>query len=211
MRWLLLILLLAAPGRAGAAAPPPFADALPWERLAGAHPGDWAEYVVHVGGHPVGPWLRLLVVGPGAGGTWVEIWISQRPGSATQAYRLLLGDRGGVRRVVARLLGGQSREMPPPAAAPTRKSSAPTEWTRRGEEVVQTEAGSLRAEATESWSGGERIACAWFAPEVPVLGLVRLDLAGGSGLELHRWGRGGNGVVEVPDPPPPREAHADRR
>jgi len=195
----LLLLLVGFAAPAAAAGPLPFARALPWDHVASAHAGDWAEYVVRVGDHPVGPWLRFLVLGHDESGTWVEIWISENRGSATQAYRLLVDERGRTRRLVGRLLGGPSRELPlpndadegpPDAAAPA--------FVTLGEEAVQTGAGILRATRIESRDGPRWVARAWVAREVPIFGLARMDLASGTGLELSGWGRGGRGVVDLP-------------
>jgi hypothetical protein len=194
----LILLFAALPARANPALP--FAEALPWSRIGSAPAGDWAEYMVRVGEHPVGPWLRFLVVGPAAdGGTWLEIWISERPGSATQAYRLLVDAHGRTRRVIGRMLGGASRELPiPEVDAEGPPPDGAVEFVELGEESVPTRAGALRAVRTEARRGAGWLARAWLAQQVPVFGLVRLDLASGAGLELHRWGRGGKGVVTVP-------------
>lgn len=193
----LLLLLVAAPAPA---TPVPFADTLPWDRVQGADPGDWAEYAMRVGDHPVGPWLRFLVVGPGAeGGTWLEVWISQRPGSATQAFRILVDERGRALRVIGRLLGGPSRDLPlPDATAEVGAPAARADYLPLGAEPVQTGAGVLQATRLEAREGPRWVARAWVAPEVPVFGLARMDLASGAGLELSGWGRGGRGVVDLP-------------
>lgn len=201
IRPLLFAFVLLAALPAWASAPLPFAGALPWERVANAHPGEWAEYVVRVGDHPVGPYLRFTVIGPAevGGGTWLEIWISERPGSATQAYRLLVDEKGQPQRVIGRLLGGASRELPVPRPdEPGPPPAPPRSFVERGEESVPTRAGVVQATRTEARDGATWIARAWLARSVPVLGLVRLDLASGAGLELHGWGRRGKGVVTVP-------------
>ena len=195
---LALFVLLVCASRAGAA-PLPFAEALPWARVAAAHAGDWAEYAVRVGEHPVGPWLRFRVLGSAPeGGTWIEVWISERPGSATQAYRLLVDADGRPRRVVARLLGGASRELELPDERDEGPPSSDPTLVTLGEEPVQTGAGTLLATRVESRQGPSWVVRAWVASEVPVFGLARIDLPSGTGLELSGWGRGGKGVVELP-------------
>jgi len=196
-----ITLLLAPP----AAALDAFAGALPWDRLASAHPGEWAEYAMRAEGRVTGPWLRFLVVGPAAGGEgiWLEVWISSRPGSATQAWRMLLtGDPaapGGVARLIGRSFGGPSRalELPPPeepVQGPPGAGAA--RWIAGEDETLLTEAGSIRARSASLYREGVLLARSWVAPAVPVFGLVRLELQGGGGLELHAWGRAGRGVVD---------------
>lgn len=164
-------------------------------------PGAWVEYAVQVGGVSVGPWIRFLAV-PGTGDAKepeLEIWLSQRPGSATQAFRLRASGEEGARGVVARLLGGPSRllEVEAPAAA---RAAAPPSVAPIGEGPVQTDAGTFRSRAVEIRREGKRIGKAWIAEGVPLFGLVRLELASGAGLELSGMGQEGRGVVNEPIP-----------
>lgn len=121
-------------------------NVLPWGELLKGAPGTWAEYALLVGNHPVGPYLRFLILGEertsSAGGAWIELWISQRPGSATQAYRMLLVDhptRGvEVRRAFARLLGGEVQELdladlPGIAPTPRGEGSSPKTHSSKSE------------------------------------------------------------------------------
>ena len=212
-RWLGLVVVLLSFARPAAATPlDPFAGALPWEKLAAAHPGDWAEYAMRTGEGTTGPWLRFLVVGPAedGSGTWLEVWISTRPGSATQAWRLLLtGDPaapGGAARVVGRAFGGQSRELELPPPPPPSRAAAGS-WTTGPEEPLQTNAGTIRARSATLHQDGTWLARSWISPAVPVFGLVRLELQGGGGIELHAFGRGGRNVVDLPTASESRPGH----
>src|SRR5690606_5195455 len=56
MWWPGLVLALLSLARPASATPlDPFAGALPWERLAAAHPGDWAKYAMRTGEGTTGP------------------------------------------------------------------------------------------------------------------------------------------------------------
>lgn len=183
-----------APGAARGALP--FADALPVEALADAHEGAWAEYVTVVGGEPVGPWVRFLAGAREAGGRWIEVWISSRPGSASQAFRLLLDPAapGGVARVRGRLLGGPIRDLP--WDAPGGAGAAAGAWSTLGTESIQTAVGTLRTRRAELRRAGRRAATAWLDAAIPVLGLARLELANGAALEIHAWGSAGRSILE---------------
>lgn len=193
----------------------PWAAHLPWERLARAEAGTWAEYSMISEERAVGPWLRFLSLGPGPeGGHWVEIWISQRPGSGTQAFRLLLrGDPsqpGSVIRASARLMGGPAQEirvelLQGDLSTATQPPMTGTSTTM--EAPVQTEAGTFRSQLVELRSGTE-VVRSWFAEAVPLFGLVRLQLPSGVGLELQGMGRDGVPMIEIPSTvqPEPRSA-----
>lgn len=206
-------LVFAAPAAAANEAGTPFVQ-LPWATFSGGEPGTWVEYASLVGGYPVAPYLRVLLLGTekveGTEATWIEIWISQRPGSATQAFRLLVeGDPsrpGGIRKARVRLLGGRVQEVPPEDLMPTDPATghdvAMVSRPRLDSETtsILTAAGSFESRlATLGRSG--RDTKLWLSPAVPVFGLVRLEIAGRAGLELHAMGTGGRGVVE--DAPAP--------
>ena len=201
MRFAIVVALLLLAARASASPLAPF-SVLDARALTRAEPGAWAEYLTVVGGHPVGPWVRILALGPAeqADGFWIEVWISQRPGSATQAFRMLLVDDpgvpGGVAQVVGRILGGPPQKLPLPEAPPAQ--GAQGTWVRGAIEAVQTSAGTIRARRAELIRDGKPVARAWLDAELPILGLARLELASGVGLELYAFGRGGIGVVDLP-------------
>ncbi len=193
---------------------------LPWSKLVDGEAGRWVEYALLVGGYPMGPYLRFLVmeaeVVDGVAGTWVEIWISQRPGSASQAYRLLVtGDPsqpGGIRKAAMRLLGGKIREIPPEDLLPPdptsgggcrggRCISVPRLLPEKS--AVLTPAGSFESQLAVLGPGGRQGTKAWFSSEVPLFGLVRLELASQIGLELHAMGSDGKSVMQ------PRSANAE--
>lgn len=199
MRAIALALLLLSVAARARAQGPSLSRELPWDRFEAAPVGTWVEYVLVQGDKAVGPYLRLTALGsaPG-GGTWLEIWVSQRPGSATQAFRLRI-EGGKVKGTWARLLGGKPQELPleergdDPLPMPVDGASL-----QAGEPApIQTAAGTYRAVPAELRSGGGRIARSWISPEVPLLGLVRLERADGTSLELHGVGKDGRGVVEV--------------
>lgn len=182
----------------------PWANHLPWERMATAKTGTWVEYVMGTEEKSTGPWLRFLALGQGPrGGVWVEIWISQRPGSASQAFRLLLrgdpGKPGGILEAHARLLGGAVQEIPVDLlplgeerpGLPGERPSVSTEET-----AVQTEAGTFRAHLVEMGTGPTKVR-GWFSRSIPLFGLVRLCLPEGQNLELHGMGEGGLPVIDV--------------
>jgi len=195
----------------------PTLDLLPWKAALGSTSGDWAEYALLIGGYPVGPYLRFLVVGQdvfeGRPATWIELWISQRPGSASQAYRMLVAaDRSGkvaVRRTLVRLLGGEVQEIAPEELIGSggsgdrgpRPAEAPRVMGQAQPTAVLTPAGSFvsRLVRFDDRADGAK---AWFSERVPLFGLVRLETAGQLGLELHATGTGGESVVAVPPAAP---------
>lgn len=197
---------LSTPAVAGEAEPTAELPRLPWGSFAKAPPGTWVEYATLVGGHPVAPFLRVLVVGDevvdGEAGTWIEIWMSQRPGSATQAFRLLLSTNPesarAIRKARVRLLGGKVQDVPTDAwsrADPAKRGVA----GGPGAPQLQSETTSL---LTPAGSFPCRLAKAgdaklWLSTRVPVFGLVRMEIPGRAGLELHAMGSGGRGVVEA--------------
>lgn len=212
-------LLVALPAPSPAALPShdgsaPALSLLPWSSFTKGEPGVWVEYATLVGGHPVAPYLRVLLLGDGVAGgekgTWIEVWISQRPGSASQAFRLLVGTgpgkAGAILSARVRLLGGRVQEIEPEAwaaGAGGGQSSGPGAHHILPDVVaVLTPAGSFPSRMARA--GGAKI---WISSAVPAFGLVRLDLPRGAGLELHAIGTGGRGVVEdaapALDSPPP--------
>ncbi|HWV39612.1 MAG TPA: hypothetical protein VN033_14180 [Vulgatibacter sp.] len=205
-------LILASPASARERAPgtggtvPPL-GVLPWSSFTTGEPGTWVEYATLVGGHPVPPYLRVILLGDGAaggeGGAWIEIWLSQRPGSAGQAFRVLVGTspgrEGAILAARARLLGGKVQEIAPDAWAAHAGgdgASVPGRPQLLPEVVsVLTPAGSFPSRMARA---GE--AKLWISSAVPGLGLVRLELPARAGLELHAIGTGGRGIVEEPVP-----------
>lgn len=207
--WIVGVSLFLAPGSTRAILPGPLSSHLPWERLTEAKAGVWVEYVLLSDKGDKGPWLRFLALGPGPSeGRWVEIWISQRPGSGSQAFRLLVkgdpGDPNALLKAYARLLGGSVQEIPvdelkwtdaPPGALHLRS-------TRYGpsleeETAVQTEAGTFRSRSVVAGEG-DQVVRAWFSVSIPLFGLVRLSLPSGLSLELHSMGEGGVPMIEPP-------------
>jgi len=190
---------------------------LPWSSFAKAPPGTWVEYATLVGGHPVAPYLRVLVVGDdvvaGEAGTWIELWMSQRPGSATQAFRLFLsgaqGSAGSIRKARVRLLGGEVRDIPADAwaqADAARVAEGGQVAPRMHSETVSllTPAGSFPC--TLARAGDAKL---WISPKVPAFGLVRMEIPGRAGLELHATGSGGRGVVETTNAEAERSVESD--
>jgi len=189
----------------GAAAPS--LALLPWSSFTSGEPGLWVEYATLVGGHPVAPYLRVLLLGEGiAGGetgTWIEVWISQRPGSASQAFRLLVGTApgkaGAILAARVRLLGGRVQEIEPEAwaaGADGENGSARSALHVLPDVVsVLTPAGSFPSRMARA--GDAKI---WISSAVPGFGLVRLELPRRAGLELHAMGTGGRGVVDEAAP-----------
>ena len=198
-------LLCAWVGQAAASPLGAYAAALPLDEIHGASPGAWVEWVTAVGGHPVGPWVRLRVDGPAKDepGTWIELWISDRPGSATQAFRLLVQQAadpaGWIRRIEGRMLGGEVRTLPRPEGGAGGGTAPPTgTWVLGSETAVQTHAGTLRGRSARLLGPEGITATAVFSERLPLLGLVRLELANGSGLELHAWGHAGRSAFPAP-------------
>ncbi|AKU93308.1 hypothetical protein [Vulgatibacter incomptus] len=198
------------------------APVLPWARVTRSQPGAWAEYALLLGGYPIAPYIRFTIVGPdvraGSRGTWVEIWISQRPGSATQAYKLFVSSEpatpGRLLEAKVRLLGGPVRDLPPseipglvPGAGGSAAATGRAIEPRLLEETttVQTPAGSFVSRLALLDANAKLPSRAWFADAVPLFGLVRLELAKEIGLELHAFGSGGASVMDE-DPPPSVEA-----
>lgn len=168
-------------------------------------PGTWVELAVTAGGVEVGPYLRFIVAAPDPEGVWIELWISQRPGSGSQAFRLLLapeeGGRFAVRRVTHRLLGGEPVELPledemlaeAEGRGATGHGAARPAGTRRlrtaaRQESVLTHAGTFRAERVEVWEGDEHVSTLWRSAAVPLFNLVKADFGGVLGMEVHGMG-----------------------
>lgn len=179
---------------------------LPWERLRESPPGSWVELAPLIGGVPTKPYLRFLVVEKEGAGTWLEIWISERAGSASLVYLLLVEARtdGGVtvRRVLSRTLGGPVQELPPESmdftegenGSPGRRASGT--WTTGAYEAVLTPAGTLRALRSELRAGGEVVLRLWSTEAVPIFGLARMEyLSGHIGWEVHAFGEDGSPVI----------------
>ena len=150
----------------------------------------------------------------GRKGTWVEVWISQQPGSASQVYKILtVGDPrrpGMVKRALFRWAGGAVNEIPVEELAerepkPRRRDDVCWETgTCQGQAVdrppepVQTPAGTFQARLRELRQDGKTVARVWYTDEVPVLGLVRLDLLDGRGLELIEVGQAARSAIPGP-------------
>lgn len=163
------------------------------ERLLEAEPGSWVEYVATLEGQPVGSYLRYVHAGRTEEGLWLELWLSSKPGSAATAFRILLeADAAGglhTRRVQQRLLGGKITELE--LGEETRVAAGGSPRGKLGERwtTVMTRAGSFRAREIslrEADGPGMRL---FLAEELPLLGIARMDLAGGTGFELHAFGR----------------------
>lgn len=208
--WMVGLSLLLAPVGTRALLPGPLSNHLPWERLTEAKAGVWVEYVLLSDKGDKGPWLRFLALGPGpSDGRWVEIWISQRPGSGSQAFRLLVkgdpGDPNALLQAYARLLGGPVQEIPveelkwtdarPTGALALRASGHGPALDE--ETAVQTEAGTFRSRSVVAGEG-DQVVRAWFSRSVPLFGLVRLSLPSGLALELHSMGEEGAPMIEPP-------------
>ena len=229
---LALVLATGAAAPAPAPAPEPIpeaAQALPWDKLESSV-GSWAEFAMLTGGYPTGPFLRIAIVGEeevdGKAGTWVEIWISQQPGSASQVYKILtVGDPrrpGALKRALFRWAGGAVNELPKEKLAMKepkarrRDAQCAVAGTCAAEaidhppEAVQTPAGTFQARKREVREKGKTVARVWYTDDLPVMGVVRLDLADGRGLELIEVGTGArsaiSGPVRVYDPGPPPAA-----
>jgi hypothetical protein len=210
------------PGEPPPGEPPPAAyglallEALSLQARPGAMPGTWVEFAVTAGGVEVGPYLRMVLAGEEGPGTWIELWISQRPGSGSQAFRILLapGEAGRptVQRVQTRTLGGQPTDLPledlgggatapggvADAGRPPRDAGGGSRNTTPGRELrtastrspVLTGAGTIRAEKVEVWEGRHLVCTLWRSEEVPLFGLVQADFGGVLGLVLHGQGTG---------------------
>lgn len=206
---LFLLLLWMAPsvGRASPSLPDIARDAtrsLSMERLRGEAEGAWIEMAVTLAGIPVGPYLRFCLGEREAAGVWMELWISQRPGSGSQAVRLLMspGRDGGpeIVRALGRTFGGAITELeiaagegggPRAAGAPAAAGNARDDaagGVSEGNEPLLTPAGSFLARKVELRDRGRRTATLWYADELPLLGIAKIEFADAIGMEVHAHG-----------------------
>lgn len=200
----------AGPAAAAAAAatstPPPalsfgLLQSLPMQQRAEDEAGVWVELAVTLGQQIIGPYLRYTVAGRDAEGVWIELWISQRPGSGTQAFQLLLSDDGAgpskILRARQRVLGGKVVDLELPAEAPEdEREGRLLPRTKERDEPILTNAGTFQARRVDLFDarGGDLVASFWRADEVPIFGVARFGFAEGLGMELHAFGAGGSSL-----------------
>src|SRR5690606_20856451 len=72
----------------------------------------------------------------------------------------------------------------------------------RGEaQRVMTQAGSVRAEPIDLFYRGTRVRRIWMSPEIPVLGLAKLEIPGsGYIMEARDYGIGAEPMMALPKP-----------
>ncbi|HLT28838.1 MAG TPA: hypothetical protein VK013_02265 [Myxococcaceae bacterium] len=185
--------------------------------------GDWVTYRISGGPGREAFWRFAIVAadrdGEGREGRWVEIDIGSHPNMVSplsQLRMLMSRDQDGernwkVRRVlmahgtarpsevdpaeVERLMGsgtggGQGRASHPGARA-----------VRGTPQRILTQAGSVQAEPVDLFYRGTRVRRIWMSPEIPVMGLAKIEIPGsGYTMEARDYGIGAEPMMVLPKP-----------
>jgi len=194
-----------------------------------ARVGDWVTYRLEGGGGRAS-WWRMAVVGQtrdnlGRDALWIEMEFGQSPElpAPLAAMRLLVArdvglGAGGVtrlqlaqgvdrpREVSAEALGALWSRLSQPLPPPQPPGGAGPLQVRTGAKArLKVDAGLLTAQPAELLLNGRVIRRIWLCPEVPVLGLVRLEWPGlGQTLEVAAFGHDAKPRLAPPAPQAPQ-------
>lgn len=230
MRAGLLLLTLLVGAGAWASTPPPVDPRIRGpllEQLAAREGelkvGDWVTYSIRGGPQREGFW-RLAVVGTdrdgeGRDGRWVELDIGTHPNmvSPVAQLRLLMsrshpGERWQIRRMFVAHGAARPSEVEPSEVARIQRPEPsgaqrghPGSRAVRGEpQRVMTQAGSVRAEPVDLYYRGTQVRRIWMSPDIPVVGLAKIELPGtGYIMEARDYGIGAEPMMVLPKPGTP--------
>lgn len=191
--------------------------------LSRAKVGQWVEYHLD-GGAGRGGYLRLSVVGEerddrGRDAVWLEIEVADHPGfEAPLARMAVLASRseGLTGEGISRVVLAPGAERPAEVAGPVLASIWPSPALPRpaaaggaaGVEVgrpkvISTAAGPIRATPVEVRAAGILVQRFWSSPEVPLLGLVRIEAPqAGQSMDLQGFGTAATRRMPLPGPEP---------
>jgi hypothetical protein len=184
--------------------------------------GDWVTYRISGGPGREAFW-RFAVVGAdrdgeGREGRWVEIDIGTHPNmvSPLSQLRMLMsrdeeGERSWqVRRVLMAHGPARPSEVDPseveglmrkPEAGKRRASHPGARVVRGDPQRIMTQAGSVKAEPVDLFYRGTRVRRIWMSPEIPVMGLAKIEIPGsGYIMEARDYGIGAEPMMVLPKP-----------
>ena len=186
--------------------------------------GDWVTYRISGGPGREAFWRFAIVAadrdGQGREGRWVEIDIGTHPNmvSPLSQLRMLMsrdaqGERSWkVRRVLMAHGTARPSEVDPaeveglmrgrPETPGKSRVTHPGARAVRGTpQRIMTQAGSVNAEPVDLFYRGTRVRRIWMSPDIPVMGLAKIEIPGsGYIMEARDYGIGAEPMMVLPKP-----------